>query len=256
MLTCKKCGAQMSGIDLVCKECGTPWGKTGKSKAPLFFSLILVCLFSFALLYFTNPELLGLNKETSDKNIEQEQNTVNEEQLNKVEQPPIEENPPIEEQPPVVEEPPAPILPPVFTKTKASSSTKPVGAFTYTADKTLDGDNTTAWLEGAKGDGINEWIEFSSDTEQYVNGFILYNGYQKNEKTYINNGKISKVLVTFSDGTKLEYELPKQTFKESQKGNTIKFTETIKTKSIRFTILSVEKGAYYQDTAINEIKFY
>ncbi len=256
MLTCKKCGAQMSGIDLVCKECGTPWGKTGKSKAPLFFSLILVCLFSFALLYFTNPELLGLNKETSDKNIEQEQNTVNEEQLNKVEQPPIEENPPVEEQPPIVEEPPVEILPPVFTKAKASSSTKPVGAFTYTADKTLDGDNTTAWLEGAKGDGINEWIEFSSDTEQYVNGFILYNGYQKNEKTYINNGKISKVLVTFSDGTKLEYELPKQTFKESQKGNTIKFAETIKTKSIRFTILDVEKGAYYQDTAINEISFY
>ena len=27
MLSCKNCGAQMSGIDLVCKKCGTPWGK-------------------------------------------------------------------------------------------------------------------------------------------------------------------------------------------------------------------------------------
>ncbi|MBE5812398.1 MAG: hypothetical protein E7314_01930 [Clostridiales bacterium] len=249
MLTCKKCGAEMSGIDLVCKECGTPWGKTGKSKAPLFFSLILVCLFSFALLYFTNPELLGISKPV-DNNIEQGQNKLNEEQ------PPVEQNPPIEELPPVTPEPPVEILPPVFTKAKASSSTKPVGAFTYTADKTTDGDNTTAWLEGAKGHGINEWIEFSADTEQYVNGFVLYNGYQKNEKTYINNGKVSKILITFSDGTTLEYELPKQNFKESQKGNTIKFTETKKTNSIRFTILDVEKGAYYEDTAINEIKFY
>ena len=255
MLTCKKCGAEMSGIDLVCKECGTPWGKTGKSKAPLFFSLILVCLFSFALLYFTNPELLGINKSV-DNNIEHEENKFNEEQPNKIEEPPIEENPHIEEQPPVIEEPPVEILPPVFSKTKASSSTKPYGSFTYTADKTIDGDNTTAWLEGVKGHGINEWIEFSSDTEQYVNGFVLYNGYQKNEKTYINNGKVSKLLVTFSDGTKLEYELPKQNFNESQKGNTIKFTEQKKTKSIRFTILDVEKGAYYEDTAINEISFY
>ena len=256
MLSCKKCGAEMSGIDLVCKECGTPWGKTGKSKAPLFFSLILVCLFSFAILYFTNPKLLGINKEQIESNNDQNQIEVNKEDTNKVEEPPIEENPPIEEQPPVVEEPPVEILPPVFTKARASSSTKPYGSFSYTADKTTDNDNTTAWLEGVKGHGINEWIEFTADAEQYVTGFVLYNGYQKNEKTYINNGKVSKLLVTFSDGTNLEYELPKQSFKESQKGNTIKFTEPVKTKSVRFTILDVEKGVYYDDTAINEIKFY
>lgn len=254
MLSCKKCGAQMSGIDLVCKECGTPWGKSGKSKAPLFFSLILVGIFSFALLYFTNPELLGINKDPAEKNIENEQNKIDE--SNKVEQPPIEENPPLVEQHPTLEEPPIEILPPVFTKTKASSSAKPVGSFTYTADKTIDGDNTTAWLEGVKGHGINEWIEFSADTEQYVSGFALYNGYQKNKTTYINNGKVSKIKVTFSDNTNLEYELPSQTFEESIKGNTIKFSEPVKTKSIRFTILDIEKGVYYDDTAINEIKFY
>jgi len=259
MLTCKKCGAEMSGIDLVCKECGTPWGKTGKSKAPLFFSLILICIFSFAIIYFTNPELLGINKEQAD---------INNDGKNNIKEPPIEENPKIEEEPPVIEEPPVneepplveepsvQLLPPSFTKQIASSSAKPYGSFYYTPDKTIDNDNTTAWLEGVKGNGINEWIEFSADTEQYINGFVLYNGYQKNEKTYINNGKIRKLLVTFSDGKTLEYELPKQTFKESQKGNTIKFTETIKTKSVRFTILDVEKGVYYDDTAINEIKFY
>ena len=229
--------------------------------APLFFSLILICLFSFALLYFTNPELLGINKSIDNK-LNQEQNENNEEQLNNIEEPPITENPPVAEEvpkieeKPIIEETPVEILPPVFSKAKASSSVKPYGSFSYTAEKTIDSDNSTAWLEGVKGNGINEWIEFSADTEQYVNGFILYNGYQKNEKTYINNGKISKLLVTFSDGTNLEYELQKQNFKESQKGNTIKFTEPVKTNSVRFTILDVEKGAYYEDTGINEIKFY
>jgi len=254
MLSCKKCGAEMSGIDLVCKECGTPWGKTGKSKAPLFFSFILICAFSFAIIYFTNPTLFKTSKTPSANDIENEQNIIDEPPVEG--NIPTEENPPVEEQPPIIEEPPIEILPPVFTNSKASSSTKPYGSFTYTPNKTTDNNTETAWLEGVKGNGINEWIEFSAETEQYVNGFVLYNGYQKNEKTYINNGKISKLLVTFSDGTKLEYELPKQTFSESQKGNTIKFTETVKTKSIRFTILDVEKGAYYDDTGITEIKFY
>lgn len=268
MLTCKKCGSEMSGIDLVCKHCGTPWGKKGKSKAPLFLSLILVVIFSCTLLYYTNPELLGIANTPIKPNNNPTQDNIDAPKLDNentnpsLEQPPIEE-PPIEEPPtqeppatePPIEETPV-ILPPVFTTSKSSSATKPYGNFTYTADKTTDGDNSTAWLEGAKGNGINEWIEFSANTEQYVNGFILFNGYQKNEKTYINNGKIKKLLVTFSDNSTLEYELPKQTFNDSQKGHTIKFENPIKTKTIRFTILDVYKGAYYEDTGINEIKFY
>ena len=215
MLSCKKCGAEMSGIDLVCKKCGTPWGKSGKSKAPLFFSLILICVFSFAIVYFTNPGLFNLNETPNNDIINESNNSKNnitEEQPNETPEPPVENNPPIEEKPPVEEDPPAPILPPEFTKVTASSSTKPVGSFSYTPSKTIDKDNTTAWLEGVKGNGINEWIKFTADAEQYVNGFVLYNGYQKNEKTYINNGKISKVLVTFADNSTLEYELPKQNF--------------------------------------------
>lgn len=253
MLTCKKCGAEMSGVDLVCKQCGTPWGKSGKSKAPLFFSIILICIFSAVLLYTTNPELF--KKDSVNGDIEQTQNNT-EGDTPKIDETPSENTPTNEEIPPVIVEQPEEILPPVFTNIKASSSAKPYGSFSYTPDKTTDKDNSTAWLEGVKGDGINEWIEFSADTDQYVSGFILYNGYQKNKTTYINNGKVKKILLTFSDGSTLEYELPVQNFEESQKGNTIKFVEQIKTKSIRFTITEVDKGAYYDDTAINEIEFY
>lgn len=255
MLTCKKCGAEMSGVDLVCKECGTPWGKSGKSKAPLFFSIILICIFSAVLLYVTNPELFTKDSVNNNSNIEPTQNNT-ENETPKVDETPIENIKNNEEIPPVVDETPEEILPPVFTITKASSSAKPYKSFSYTPDKTMDKDNSTAWLEGVKGDGINEWIEFSADTEQYVNGFVLYNGYQKNKTTYINNGKVKKILLTFSDDSTLEYELPTQNFEESQNGNTIKFSEQIKTKSIRFTILEVDKGTYYDDTAINEIEFY
>ena len=44
MLSCKKCGAQMSGIDLVCKNCGTPWGKKHKSREGIYFSILLLTI--------------------------------------------------------------------------------------------------------------------------------------------------------------------------------------------------------------------
>ena len=253
MLSCKKCGAEMSGIDLVCKQCGTPWGKSGKSKAPLFFSFILVGLFSFGILYFTNPEILGINKDNITNDTHKTDNKTSEIPEENIKVP---DTPSTPEVTPPVDEKPLELPKPVFTSSKASSVAPAYKTYSYTPAKTTDNDNTTAWLEGVKGNGENEWIEFSAETEQYVNGIVIYNGYQKNEKTYINNGKLKKVRLTFSDGTTLDHELKVQNFKESYNGVNIKFDETKKTKSIRITILSVYKGAYYEDTGINEIKFY
>ena len=54
MLSCKNCGAQMSGIDLVCKSCGTPWGKKHKSRAGIYFSiLILVVVGAISYIIYT-----------------------------------------------------------------------------------------------------------------------------------------------------------------------------------------------------------
>ena len=158
MLSCKKCGSEMSGVDLVCKKCGTPWGKTGKSKSPLFFSLFLVIAFTFIFLYFVNPSLLGFDKQPID--IQEEQNNPTTEQPTNDNDSSIQGTPNIEEKPPLVEDPPVEILPPNFTSINASSSTKPYSSFSYDPSKTVDNDNTTAWLEGVKGHGINEWIEF------------------------------------------------------------------------------------------------
>ena len=44
MLSCKNCGAQMSGIDLVCKNCGTPWGKKHKSRPGIYFSALILLI--------------------------------------------------------------------------------------------------------------------------------------------------------------------------------------------------------------------
>lgn len=265
MLSCKKCGATMSGVDLVCKKCGTPWGKTGKSKAPIVFSILLVITISLGILYITNQELfyqiipINYFKEfLSSSNAPTEITENNNIQELTQKEPPV--TPPIEEKPIAPPEPETPepevILPPVFTNVTASSSLASQGKFKYTTDMLIDNDSTTAWIEGKKDNGINEWLQFSAKTEQTVSGIKLFNGYQKNQTTYTNNGRLKKIRVDFSDSTSLIYDLPSQTYNESLNGIDIKFTTSVKTTSIKITILDVYKGSYYTDTAVNQIDIY
>jgi hypothetical protein len=78
-------------------------------------------------------------------------------------------------------------VPPAFTWVSASSSLKG-----YPSDFTTDGKLETAWLEGVKGNGIGEWLMYSAENDQTVSSITIYNGYLKNDKVYINNGKIKK----------------------------------------------------------------
>lgn len=262
MLSCKKCGATMSGVDLVCKKCGTPWGKTGKSKAPIFFSILLILIISLGVLYITNRELfyqiLPIQNLLNNEN--NENNELKEPKSNQT----AESQTPFVQEPSIIETPiqdteiskPEVITPPVFNKVTASSSLASQGKFSYTPDKMIDNDSTTAWLEAAKDSGINEWVQFSADTEQTVSGITIFNGYQKNDSTYTNNGRLKKINISFSDGSNLIYDLPNQSYIESLSGINIKFETPIKTTSLRISILDVYNGVHYTDTGITQLNIY
>ena len=78
MLSCKNCGAQMSGVDLVCKKCGTPWGKKHKSRKKIYFSIFAILLVACgAYVYFTPdvdkaPIIEIYNKYFASKNTDKE----------------------------------------------------------------------------------------------------------------------------------------------------------------------------------------
>ena len=57
MLSCKNCGAQMSGVDLVCKKCGTPWGKKHKSRKKIYFSILAILLVACAAYVYFTPDI-------------------------------------------------------------------------------------------------------------------------------------------------------------------------------------------------------
>lgn len=266
MLSCKNCGAQMSGVDLVCKKCGTPWGKKHKSRKKIYFSILAILLVACAAyVYFTPdidkaPILEIYNKYFAAKNNNETENNgiIKESSLpSPAVSPEVTSTPEVSESPMVSPSPeviPVP-LPPEFSSVTSSSSLASQGKFSYKPNLTLDGKLETAWLEGAKGNGIGEWILYSSENNQTVSSMTIYNGYLKNNTTYLNNGRMKKFSLEFSDGTILTYDIAKISFSESKKGFEINFDTPVITSSVKLTVLDVYKGAYYSDLAISEISF-
>jgi len=268
MLSCKKCGAQMSGIDLVCKNCGTPWGKKHKSREGIYFSiLILTIVAGIAYIYYipgvkenffkfynnvfaiiNSDQKIAQNIDKSSENEKKEDTTseaplitdTSEDNITTEDNSVIEDNTtqPTEE------------TPPTFSWISASSTLKD-----YPVKNTTDKDLRTTWLEGVKGNGIGEWVMYSSESNQKVSSITLYNGYLKNDKVYLNNGRIKNLSIEFSDGEIITRDLEKVSFSEAKNGYTISLDEPKITTSVKLTILDAYQGSYYTDTGFSEIEF-
>ncbi|MBR3813809.1 MAG: hypothetical protein IKK38_08025 [Spirochaetaceae bacterium] len=101
------------------------------------------------------------------------------------------------------------------------------------------------WVEGAKGNGINETISIEFNNPVY--GFSILNGYAdvQNMKLFKENSRVKKLKV--EDLTnKLEYTMA---FEDKVYFNYLELSKP--SKSIKLTILDVYKGTKYQDTCIS-----
>lgn len=145
----------------------------------------------------------------------------------------------------------------------------------YKPENAFDGDYTTAWVEGAEGNGIGEWVqvnvgrgnEFGTISELIIE---IANGYQKTDKTYEENCIPVKVKCDLLAGTELiktqNILLPAEKVPEKPDDNGAKVSctsgklyfkdlpETNEQYAVRITILDVKKGTKNADAAITEIR--
>jgi hypothetical protein len=135
------------------------------------------------------------------------------------------------------------------------------GATKYIPNNLIDNDESTAWVEGSKGDGIGEWISFENmrvvngkkvGMTECVKGMYIFNGYGKTEEFYYSNNRVKEVRIEFSNGKSISAELEDGLMYPQQ----IDFGDYLETESIKVTILSVYKGKKYADTCISEVFFY
>ena len=142
------------------------------------------------------------------------------------------------------EPPPAPLK---ITVT-ASSTRSPVRGNGYDAANVLDKNLGSAWLEGATGAGINEWIRCDFDREVKLRRILIAPGYFKSPQVWAKNNRLAAATVHFSDGSSREFRFPDRM---EEQGLEVK---GVRASWVRIVIKEVYFGTD-PDTAISQVAF-
>lgn len=135
-------------------------------------------------------------------------------------------------------------------KNVTASSTLKEENILHNPENVNDNDKSTAWVEGAEGDGIGEYVQLNFSFEGSITTVSMINGYSKTNDTYYNNNRVKKVRLSFSDGSSMEFNLKDN----NMDYQTLTLSKPVHTTYIKFTILEVYNGTKYQDTCISGIK--
>lgn len=119
----------------------------------------------------------------------------------------------------------------------------------HVPDRIMDGDTTTAWVEGVEGNGESESITFTFGDLYVVSDIKIWNGYQKSEDLYYKNARPSELELEFSDGSTERISL-----QDMASGFQEFALERHVTSYVKVKIVSTYDGSKYEDTVISEIE--
>lgn len=123
---------------------------------------------------------------------------------------------------------------------------KPAGYFG--AEKAIDGDLTTAWVEGASGSGIGESLTIDFGETIELENIGLMPGLSSSPEVFRGNNRVEKVSIEFSDGTKLT-----RSFDDKARIPIFELDDPVNARSVKITILGVYPGERWDDTCISEV---
>jgi hypothetical protein len=143
--------------------------------------------------------------------------------------------------------------PPILVRPKAtvaSSALKGTSTESFQATNLVDNDLSTAWVEGAKGTGLGEWVRFQLTKPTLLSRIEIANGYQKDSARFETNPRVRLVNIEFSSGATLLVEL-----KNTQElqfltppGEAVEW--------VKLVIVSVYPGVESDETALSEVRLF
>ena len=139
----------------------------------------------------------------------------------------------------------------------SSSCQKNTGKIGYQATNAHDFDLTTAWVEGAEGQGIGESLTYTfAGNCPRITAFEVVNGYVKSEQAWQENSRVRQLKVYYNNRPYKVLNLKDMRGMQIFKVDTLGYhQEGAKDWSLKFEILDVYPGTKYEDTAITEIHF-
>lgn len=138
----------------------------------------------------------------------------------------------------------------------ASSYLSSQGSSNYRASNIKDCNHETAWVEGVKGYGIGEWIEFQDiSADGTITGINILNGYVKSNKAWSENTRVKSLKVYYNDRPLCILELQNSRSLQYFGIDDLLEGYTSHISKLRFEILEVYPGTKYKDTVISEIYF-
>ena len=137
------------------------------------------------------------------------------------------------------------------TTITTSSTLAPQAGNSYAPLNAYDGNNRTAWVEGAAGDGVGQWFKVSYDSPQKISSIYFANGYGKSAKSYTENSRVRDAEIATEAGSFV------RTLPDAKQEMKIQLPPRMAGKSTRWvkmTIKGVYPGTKYQDAAIGEFR--
>ncbi|MBX4912786.1 NADase-type glycan-binding domain-containing protein [Rhizobium bangladeshense] len=119
----------------------------------------------------------------------------------------------------------------------------------YELDHLSDGRMSTAWVEGAPGDGIGETILMTFSRPTTARKLRLVNGYAKNADIFRKNNRVRTLQLTTSAG-----EIRTLHLSDNTSWQEFALSSAREIKWLMLKIISVYPGWKYQDTAISELR--
>jgi len=141
---------------------------------------------------------------------------------------------------------------------KSKTNLKSIGTNNYSANLAHDFDLRTAWVEGANGYGIGDYLEYEISTIEEptvkLTEIIVVNGYVKSLEAWNNNSRVKSMKMYVSDKPVAIINL--EDTHAYQRINIEKYIpDNVYVMTIRFEITDIYKGDKFSDTAITELIF-
>ena len=136
-----------------------------------------------------------------------------------------------------------------------ASSTLVEAGYDYSAWLVQDYDTSTAWAEGAPGNGLGESLYMETDRYTVITGGVICTGYCRSEDLFYKNGAPTRIYIhTGNQEAYMDVTEDANTYQDGYEGFHFRFDEPLVSDgSVTMTIVGVRDGSKWQDTCISEL---